>query len=130
MAKFITEMNIVTHQDILFVFGDNLQKFGRGGQAGVCRGNHNTAGVPTKIFPSMSKESFFNDQQFNSNKFHIDEAIKMIQTRLPNFSRLYIFPNIGEGLAKLDIKAPITYKYLTDKLNELKQLPCYTKELK
>ena len=118
--KFITPEEIDQCHKTLFVFGDNLKQIGRGGQAKVCRDKTNTAGVPTKKEPSMAASSFFEDWDLNRNKLYIDLAIKDLHLKLVSYDHLYIFPNIGKGLAMLDVKAPLTYKYLVSKLDELK----------
>lgn len=46
------------HPDKRFIFGDNLQRFGMGGQA-IIRYEQNAIGVPTKRAPSMARSAFF-----------------------------------------------------------------------
>ncbi|KKL05458.1 hypothetical protein LCGC14_2605850, partial [marine sediment metagenome] len=49
----ITRQMLRDEPDTLFVFGDNMQRRGLGGQAFAMRGEPNAVGIPTKIFPSM-----------------------------------------------------------------------------
>ena len=88
----------------IYVFGDNLIKKGKAGQA-IIRDESNAFGIPTKRLPSMSKQAFFSDK--------IDE-IKAVQVRLDKLSELgkqgvkIVLPSnkIGSGLAKLWEKSP------------------------
>jgi hypothetical protein len=66
---------------ILFLFGDNFIKKGTKGQA-VIRYAPNSAGIPTKKFPSMDSDSFLNDSEFEENKRKIEEAFRAIEIRL------------------------------------------------
>lgn len=118
IPKMITREYIKTHKDIIFVFGDNLQQKGFGGQAASARGELNAYGVPTKKYPNMDSASFFTDDEFDDNKKAIDSAIKEI----PDDGRtIVVFPNIGKGLAMLNQKAPRTYEYLIKQLAVLKE---------
>jgi|GEM_PF-1252918 len=96
-----------------FLFGDNLQGRGKGGQA-VIRDEPNAYGIPTKKKPSMSQGSFFSDAEYDSNVQAINAALKKIPSNMP-----IVLPSggIGTGLAKLREKAPRTFKYLTQALS-------------
>jgi hypothetical protein len=48
------------HPDKTFVFGDNTQRFGMGGQA-VIRNEPNALGVATKRKPAMTEAAFFKE---------------------------------------------------------------------
>jgi hypothetical protein len=52
-ASWITEELIKASPLKVFLFGDNLVKRGRAGQAAVMRGMPNCVGVPTKKYPSI-----------------------------------------------------------------------------
>ena len=101
--------------DYLFIFGDNLMHHGRGGQA-IIRNEPNTYGIPTKKLPSRTKASYFDDSEYESNIDHIKRAIDGIPM---NYAAI-VFPEdgLGTGLAELPTRAPRTYKFLVDSLNE------------
>ena len=49
------------HKNSIFVFGDNLQGWGKGGQA-IIRDEPNAYGIPTKREPNMLPKAFFGDK--------------------------------------------------------------------
>jgi len=123
-GEHITREYIRENPDKLFLFGDNLQKRGLGGQAKEMRREPNAIGIPTKKKPSMSDRSFFTDDEFLDNIHHIDVALLEIWSIKPDFNSnkdTVVIPKmgLGTGLAKLKEKAPLTYQYLLDRLNEL-----------
>ena len=104
--------------DKVFLFGDNLKGYGKGGQA-IIRDEPNAIGIPTKKAPSMDKTAFFTDAEYTSNKKVIDEAF----SKIPR-GKTIVVPkdNLGTGRAQLKQKAPKTWFYLQEKLKELKKL--------
>ena len=99
----------------LFIFGDNLIKAGRGGQA-IIRPEPNSHGVPTKKLPSMTEDSFFNDTELEENKKFILDALDSI----PDHYDTIAFPKdgLGTGLAQLPVRAPQTYQFLVEEINK------------
>lgn len=119
--KIFTVENVKNNPDKLFIFGDNLQQKGKGGQA-VIRDEPNAFGVPTKKLPSMGNNAFFTDTEYENNVEAIDKAfediIKEISKRKENIVVVLPEDGIGTGLAKLEEKAPKTFEYLQSKLNK------------
>ena len=118
----ITREDMKLHPNWLYLFGDNLEKVGMGGQAGEMRGEPNAQGIPTKIRPSMDSDAFFSDDMFGQIKKFYDELFIIILAafRAGKFEMLVIpSAGIGTGLARLKEKAPKIYEYLLLKLNEL-----------
>ena len=97
----------------LYVFGDNMVKRGKGGQA-IIRDEANAFGIPTKNLPNTTKESYFTDAKYEEATQAIEKAIVKIR----DDGRTIIFPRdgIGTGLAKLKEKAPRVYAYLNLRL--------------
>jgi hypothetical protein len=98
---------IQLHPDWLFVFGDNLERRGYGGQAGEARDEPNAIGIATKRKPSMDPAAFFIDADYED----WFDAEKRTLERLMKASRLcrtIIWPldGIGTGLAQLEKRAP------------------------
>lgn len=111
--EFYTVEYLRRHPDKIFVFGDNLERKGKGGQA-IIRGEPNVFGIVTKRFPSMTEDAFFCDR--------LDEivAIESDLTKLFSLSlvRDIVFPSsgIGTGLSKLKEKSPHIWKHLNERL--------------
>ena len=106
----------------MFIYGDNNIKKGKGGQA-IIRDEENTIGIPTKKLPNNNKSSFYTDDEFNDNKSNIDTAInKLLKKFMQDQYKILVFPKdgFGTGLAKLPKKAPLTYKYLEEQIELLK----------
>jgi hypothetical protein len=99
----------------IYVFGDNLQRTGTGGQA-VIRNNPNAMGIVTKLKPTMNPDAFMSDDDIDMNRQNIDSDIRKIK----NKNKTLVFPKdgFGTGLAKLKEKAPQTYAYLKQRLLE------------
>jgi hypothetical protein len=113
--------HIKNNPSILFVFGDNDQRKGFGGMAKEFRGEENSIGIRTKKYPSMQEDSFYTDKEFEENKAKIDEDISLIKEKFKSYIAIIIPKGIGSGYAKLEQKAPTTYKYLKDQLHNLKK---------
>jgi hypothetical protein len=116
--KFISRQDLKNNPDKLYLFGDNLEKTGLDGQAKEMRGEPNALGIPTKKKPSMDKDSFFTDDEYEENTLYINEAFDSIPE-----GRTIVIPEdgFGTGLAKLKEKAPKTFEYLQFKLASLQQ---------
>lgn len=113
---YITREDVRSNPEIIYLFGDNLEKKGRGGQAKEMRGLPNTIGIPTKKSPTMDDAAFFTDDEFTANKAAIDEAFasipKGVQVVIPS-------AGLGTGYAQLKERAPKTAKYLENKIQKL-----------
>lgn len=105
------------NRDKLFLFGDNVEQKGLGGQAKEMRGEPNAIGVPTKKSPHMRTEAFFCDSEYDDNIRAIDKAFEKILEH----DRTIVIPTmgLGTGYAKLKHMAPRTWEYLQMRLNEL-----------
>lgn len=100
----------------LYVFGDNDQRLGKGGQA-IIRDENNTIGIRTKKKPNNLGSSFYKDNSYKDNCSKISEDILNIKAELLK-GKTIVFSDkgYGNGLAKLPSVAPETYKYLNDQL--------------
>ncbi len=91
----------------LFVFGDNSQRVGYGGQAKEMRGEPNAIGIPTKRYPSMEEDAFYDDEYAIYWALICGKNI----TKLLIFGGTIIWPEegIGTGLAQLKERAPLIW---------------------
>ena len=110
-----TNADVKANPNKIYVFGDNLQRKGTGGQAQI-RNNENAFGIRTKLKPSNTPDSFMTDKDLEKNMRAIDYDINTILKD----GRNIVFPKdgFGTGLAKLKQKAPQTYSYLKQRLQE------------
>lgn len=107
--------DVKSNSNKIYIFGDNLQRTGTGGQA-VIRNNENAFGIVTKLKPTRNDDAYMSDDNIDMNKQNIDSDINKIK----NDGRTIVFPKdgLGTGLAKLKEKAPQTYNYLKQRLLE------------
>ena len=107
---------IQKHFDKIFVFGDNLDRYGLGGQAKAARGESNSLGIVTKIDPSLCyvEEDFKYYVNQTENDFRLlDVYYEMGKT--------IVLPKdgIGTGLADLHNTAPSIMEYIDKRFNFL-----------
>lgn len=102
--NFISRSDLVHERDTLFVFGDNLERRGFGGQAREMRGEPNAVGLPTKWVPSMQPSAFLTDDDLPL----FLEVISPDVVRLIQHNGIIVWPSagIGTGLARLAEHAP------------------------
>ena len=119
---FITRDIVKDNPKKIFIFGDNDEKTGHGGQAKEMRGEINTIGIPTKKKPTMELDSFYSDEEFDVNKKKINFAISQMLNKVKEGYDIVIPSNgIGTGLSQLNIKAPKTYQFLIASLNAVEK---------
>lgn len=119
--RFITHEMVRANRDKLFLFGDNLERRGYGGQAAAMRGEPNAIGIPTKKSPSYKAEAFFTDLEFDQNKVAIDAAFVEVAHAISDSTRVIVIPScgLGTGRAQLNRRAPRTFAYLQQRLADL-----------
>lgn len=119
--KIITREYVRANRDKLFLFGDNLERRGLGGQAAAMRGEPNAVGIPTKKSPSYRDDAFFSDDEFEQNKASIDSAFAEITNAVAGSIRVIVMPSdgLGTGRAQLDRRAPRTFAYLQKRMTDL-----------
>ena len=117
--------DIQANPDVLYIFGDNLDRRGFGGQAKEMRGEINSFGIATKR--SIS-HNFPNDYFFDSQpdvRSIIDKEFTHLRAMAKDCEyRAIVVPldGIGTGLSRLQENAPKLLKYINEKLGELKDL--------
>lgn len=113
--KFITRKFVRENPSYLFIFGDNLERTGFGGQAKEMRGEPNAWGIATKRAPHMGKDAFFSDKpdEFLQVEDDLDSITVLWQTGLFD---LIVWPmdGIGAGLAQLQRRSPMIASYIDE----------------
>lgn len=108
--KFITRKDLKNNPNTLYVFGDNLEGWGLGGQAAEMRGEPNAIGIPTKTSPM----EYFNEKHlyrfmpaFYRN---LDQKLIQIKEHLEAGGDV-VWPEdgIGTGLARLQEMCPTVW---------------------
>ena len=112
------------YPDFIFVFGDNVYRSGKGGQA-VIREMENSVGIRTKRAPTTFVHSYFYDKDFDSFKHYIDNDFDNLESLLHEHPLVFSSQGYGNGLAEMHIRAPTCYKYLCSKLNDFIGKPIF-----
>ena len=109
----IYRADLKQNRKTLYVFGDNNERTGFGGQAKEMRGEPNAIGVRTKMKASHTSGSYMTDEELPSN------LEKIFVDFMPIVSHLHqggdvVFPTdgLGTGLAELSTRAPKTLEFL------------------
>lgn len=102
--EHITRQMLRDEPDTLFVFGDNMERRGLGGQAAEMRDEPNAVGIPTKRAPHMGADAFLRDSDYAEWIAEAMDAWHKIATH----SGLVVWPTagIGTGRAQLERRAP------------------------
>ena len=123
--KMIYREDLKANPEILYIFGDNLDRDGYGGQAFHMRGEHNAFGIATKrsISHNYPLDYFF------------DEHSDVIPILKQEFQRLWdhiaqegydtvIVPldGIGTGLSKMPEYAPKALEFINEQIEHLTRL--------
>ena len=118
--RWIKESDLELNPDVLYVFGDNNERWGKGGLAKECRGKRNAVGVRTKKAPTMDPTAFLSDVEYDQNVEWINQDMIRVLRHLEE-GRQVVFPTapLGSGRAELDKRAPRTFKYIKDLTNQL-----------
>ncbi|RCK34586.1 hypothetical protein TH24_20540 [Thalassospira xiamenensis] len=120
---WITREMLRAEPDVLFVFGDNLARRGKGGQAAAMRGEPNAVGIPTKIRPSMDDNAFFSNEDFEKWKAASIEDWRKLFAHVRAGGKV-VWPSAGIGTdrARLNEKAPEIAASIERNLQALQQL--------
>jgi hypothetical protein len=118
-VKHYTRAEIQANPMKLYVFGDNLEGWGTGGQAKECRGEWNTVGIPTKKSP----HAYFDDNDMEVARPFIWNKFSLLQGQLDK-GRTVVIPEagVGTGLAKLPEKAPAIFAFIQQCFERLEML--------
>lgn len=94
----------------LYIFGDNLECKGTGGQA-IIRNCKNSFGIPTKRLPSMTSDAFFSDRpdEFREVFYSLYE---LITTQLYWDAIVFPVDGLGTGLARMSTRSPRLFNWM------------------
>lgn len=117
----IYRSDLVANPSAIYLFGDNEERIGLGGQAAMMRGEPNAVGVCTKATPGARNE-FWSDDRLTENCAIIDADLARAFAHAKEGGNIVIpSDGLGTGLAQLGTKAPKTFKYLAEQLSKLER---------
>jgi hypothetical protein len=118
--QLIYRQDLQQNLDKLYLFGDNEERRGLGGQASQMRGEPNAVGVRTKRRPRLKPGDFWTDETFEANCRMIEEDLVPVRQHLAAGGTVVVpTAGLGTGLAQLAERAPKTYAFLQATLNSL-----------
>lgn len=104
----------------IFIFGENLQKFGKGGAA-FLRDHPRAFGFITKKFPDNNDGSFYTSEEYSPVFFEELEKLEALIKASPN--KIFYISKLGSGLAnKYKIWEKLIQHNLTLKLEKYKNV--------
>ena len=119
--KWIERVDLQGNPDVFFLFGDNTERVGMGGQAKSMRHEPNAIGVATKLTPTSGSNAFFTDDDFLDNCRTIATDLRpAFQKRDQGHMIVIPADGLGTGLSELPQRAPQTNEFLEWMLDMLK----------
>nr|DAG91952.1 MAG TPA: hypothetical protein [Crassvirales sp.] len=116
--------DVASQTSKVFLFGDNTNDrvnthYVPTMTQAVIRGLDNAIGIDTKKNRGTSEDSYFTDEDFDTFKAQVDEAIQ----KAIDSGKTIVIPEggIGTGKAQLEKRAPKLFSYLQDKLSALRE---------
>lgn len=90
----------------LFIFGDNAERSGLGGQAAAARGEPNALGIVTKWRPTMTPGSFLSDDDANAWRVVFVDLARVHHALA--LGRTIVVPSagVGTGLSRMREHCP------------------------
>ena len=115
--KRIYRADLQANPKALYVFGDNVQRVGLGGQADEMRGEPNAIGVATKWTPGAKAADFFSDADYDKAREIISGDLAPVLAALVR-GRCVVIPTdgLGTGLSELPTRAPRIFAYLEERI--------------
>lgn len=121
----IFRSDLKANPDVLYVFGDNLERQGLGGQAKEMRGEVNSFGVATKrAITHGNRLDYFYDSDDDA-KLTVEKDfndLKSVLSSGPYKAVIVPADGIGTGLALLHENAPKLLEYINKQLETLKDI--------
>jgi hypothetical protein len=114
---FITKEYLSNNPDHIFVFGDNVLRYGYGGAASL-RDMKNTYGFITKRKPNNEKSSFYKPDNYKT--MFAAELLDLETVIQAHPERTYLISKLGDGLAN---KYKIWEEVIKDGIRILEKYP-------
>ena len=112
-SQMYTKELLRAHPDKLFIFGDNMENRGKGGQAAI-RDEPNAFGIATKHSPHTGGSAYFSDDDlFNQRVMHrLNRQLDILDDKA--IGTVLIFPagGLGTGLSAMPEHCPKLFSWL------------------
>ena len=105
------------HPDIIFVFGDNLSRVGKGGQA-IIRNEPNAIGLVSKRTPDHSPTAYMTGTPTDYNAINADLS-RIEELALSGKQLVFPAAGIGTRLARRQTTAPDLLAYIDSEISKL-----------
>ena len=117
----IYRVDLRNNPDVLYLFGDNEARRGRGGQASECRDEPNAVGVATKRLPSRTQNAYWADADFDRCAAIVDQDLGRAFSHVRR-GGIVVCPSDGLGTdrAELPDRAPRIFDHIRARIKELK----------
>lgn len=121
---WITRDMLRAEPEAIFVFGDNAQRIGMGGQAGAMRGEPNALGVATKFAPGIADADFYTEGNLRAIATVLDD-LSLVGRQIAEGRTVYApRDGLGTGLSELPARAPSIANLITAFFRGLPGQPC------
>jgi DNA polymerase elongation subunit (family B) len=119
-VNYYTRDMAKANPDKIFVFGDNEERVGMGGQAKELRGEPNAIGIVTKARASHNIDAYWSDVNYEENKKKVLLDVAKVMDEMKK-GKTIVLPaaGIGTGLAELSTRAPRTLEFINGILKQL-----------
>lgn len=123
--KYITRHDLKANPWCYYVFGDNLERRGFGGQAREMRGEPNAVGIATKRRPGNDPEDFFADGN-NDDYNAMADDIRNVFSLYYDMRVTIVLPldGIGTGLSEMPKRCPKLYRALVESFSNIEGYTC------
>lgn len=111
IKRIISNNDCKENRDKIFLYGDNLDGYGKAGQA-IIRDNENAFGIATKVHPTLNNNAFMNDDLHYKL---VRDLLKTIWKSHLN-GKTIVVPEFrfGYGLSQIDKYAPKIANLIND----------------
>ena len=118
----IERIDLQNNPGVMYLFGDNDQRKGLGGQAREMRGESNAVGIRTKKAPSRGSHAYWTDLELSENTDKIISDLLPVVNHLDS-GGIVVIPSdgIGTGLSRMEQECPKSFEYLQKALEALEE---------
>jgi len=120
--KVINRSDLRINPNVMYLFGDNVQRVGKGGQAKAMRGEANAIGIATKKTPTQREDAYFSDDDFDYNvKIIVEDFVPAFKHIAMGGIVIVPEDGLGTGLSDMENRCPKTLEavnYLIEFLDE------------